>query len=215
VLQIYEHIETLRFQGGEAFLHPHICDILCYAENFSDRFSRVLVPTNATYMLNDEILLTLKNLQYELMVLIDDYGVCSKKLTQLVEQLKNNNISHEVRSYNESEQYCGGWFDLGLTGEIIPGSVNERFEKCHNRIGCKTVQCGKLWGCGNIASGFLVGRFESKPYDYVDLRMDQGSRIKEAKHLGESPFYGCKFCKGFDPERTDRISAAEQMERSK
>jgi hypothetical protein len=87
------------------------------------------------------------------------------------------------------------------------------FSRCHQKVNCKVAWGGKIWGCGYTASATLLGGITDNPNDYVDLSSDvtiEGMR-NAVRKLGSHPFEGCKYCKGHDPNETERYPAAEQL----
>jgi hypothetical protein len=214
IFNIYDYIEHLRLQGGETFIHAEACELLKETGKYREHFGRAIIATNATYVLNEKIFDTLKELPYEYTLFINEYGKHSKKYNELVEQCDVNHIPYTVHHYNETEQYYGGWFDLSFCKEPLENSTEERFFNCSNRIECKIVQNGKLYGCAIIAAWYVLGLIPHSSDDYVDLNPNlpiEEIRLRASK-LGQRPFGGCDHCAGYCPETGKRIMAAEQME---
>ena len=213
IFKIYSRVDNFRPQGGESFLHPQIREILIGLNQYSQQFGRIILVTNGTYALRTAVVDTLHNLKYDYLVRIDDYGKHSIKLNELLRQCDENHIKYEVCHYNEKEQYFGGWLDLSLSDTPVTGSLTERFTRCKNRYSCKTIQDGKLWGCGIAASAAIIERFKSNDDDYVDLTgaLPIDEMVNQTMKLGEKPFSVCAYCEGYDPENGRRIPAAEQL----
>jgi hypothetical protein len=216
VFEIYDYVDRLIIQGGEAFLHPDIAEIIEETAKYSNKFGHMMFITNGTFIPGNAVLETIKKLPCKCLVRIDDYGVYSKKVKEVLAMFENNGITIEVRNYNAEAQYFGGWVDV-LGGykfhRYSDEELRQVFERCLNRDNCKFAWGGKLWGCGMHGSGVLLGKVPDNPNDSVDLLNDDdiANKRKIARNMGHRPYEGCKYCNGFDPENSPRISAAEQI----
>jgi hypothetical protein len=216
VFRLYEYIGELRLGGAEPFLHPNICEIIDECSKYKKQFGRVLIITNATYILRQNIIKMLSTLDYHYMVRVDDYGAHSHKLKELKNQLENAQISFEIRHYNEDNQYCGGWVDMGndfSLRNIEDSRILDVFQRCHAKTDCKYAYDGKLWGCAFAASGTVLSKIPLCANDYIDLlSVESIENKREAlRTLGTYPFEGCKYCRGHDPNDSERFPAAEQI----
>lgn len=216
LFNVYDFVNRLIIQGGEAFLHPEIEDIIREAVKYRECFDHILFITNGTFVPRDATIELLSSLSCKYQIRIDDYGFNSRKFNDLIRTCEEHKINLDVRRYNEKNQYCGGWVDV-IGGyrykEYSLGELNHVFKTCLNRVNCKFVWGGKLWGCGMHGSGVLLGKVPEKPGDAIDLFSSESIESKReiARKMGSEPYTGCNYCNGFDSENSIRIPAAEQI----
>jgi hypothetical protein len=213
---IVDFIEQLVIQGGEAFMHPDIDEIILEATKYQEQFDHLMFITNGTYIPRASTIALLRTLPCKYVIRIDDYGRCSTQLNELLAVMEANGIPADVRLYNESEQYCGGWVDVIGSFEYKEYSeeqLEQVFRSCLNRVNCKFVWDGKLYGCGMHGAGCLLNKVRDTSDDSIDLLSDESMELKRAVVLtwGGRPYEGCKYCNGFDPDNSPRIPAAEQI----
>ena len=217
IFRIFDSMEELGIYGGEALLHPDVDEIILEASKYRDKFSHIRLLTNGTIIPKISTLDIMKNLPCKIEVMVDDYGRHSTRLDQVLSSLHENEITVRLIHYNETEQYCGGWVDLG-TDYSYKGYSSEDLDavyyNCHSRKACLVCWGPALYQCAFAASGAILGRVPYVEGDWVDLLFsaDIEAKREAAMRLGTRPVEACKYCNGFDPENSPRVPAAEQLQ---
>ncbi|MDR2089692.1 MAG: radical SAM protein [Clostridiales Family XIII bacterium] len=215
LFNVFSYIHEIRIAGAEAFLYPHVIEVIEETAKHRKKFGYINIVTNATYVPKSEILQSMANLNCPVLVRIDNYGELSGKLTELRAVLGEHKIDYEVRNNCEHNYFCGGWIDFGTEYEDKHYSASELkklFFNCRNRTECKTVWDGVLYACGFIAAGHKLLKCPVAARDCVDLlNTDNEAAIQKVKDFDKYPLLGCAYCNGFDPVNSPRIPAAEQM----
>jgi hypothetical protein len=214
LFSIFEFTTELRLAGGEAFLHPDICEIALEARKYRSQFERLVIATNATYVPKDEVLRTLSGLDCNFIVNVDDYGALSKKLNELLAALKNYGVKYIMHSYNDDEQYCGGWIDFGMDfsyRNYSPEQLRRTFDVCRKNY---YIFDGRMYGCCPASAAYELGLFQPEPHAVVDIipmgRM-LSDIVPDILKLKETPCTVCRYCNGFDVENGKRVKAAVQF----
>ena len=121
----------------------------------------------------------------------------------------------DVRRYNETEQFMGGWVDLGHCKfqNYTPDELEDVFMRCQSRVNCALIWGNRYYGCGPLSTWVKLGKIPDHPGDYVDLleNIPLEQLRKKVIELNQRPFSGCAYCAGFDPERSPRVPAAIQL----
>jgi hypothetical protein len=223
--EIVSNIDELRIAGAEAFLHPNIKDILLDISNYKSQFNFLSIATNGSYVPESSIFETIAELPYTVLLRVDNYGSLSKELDNLVLTAKEHGITPEVRCYTGDEQAFGGWLDVGNYKQknYTESELNDVFKRCkmilsdggiESSIDCSVVWEDKLYLCPYIVSGIKLGKFPESERDFIDLFDDMETIAKKREKIAlgkETPLTGCSYCNGYDPEKTPRIPAAEQL----
>lgn len=215
--QVYGPVKELRLSGGEVWFHPQIIEILKICEKFKSHYDTLMVITNGTYIPRADILETMSGLDCGLMVRIDDYGPLSTKIPELKTVLETGHIAYETRPYSEDEQTFGGWLDLGDLSYVggTEEELKDRFAKCRMFHGCNQVLDGVGYPCPVVF--FCKMRKGVQPQKEEQVDYLSGASIEEMKAAVAGwerlPYFtACKYCKGYDPTRSDRIIPAVQLE---
>lgn len=215
--QVYGPVKELRLSGGEVWFHPRIIDIMRICEKFKSHYDTLMVITNGTYIPKKEILEAMAGLDCGLLIRIDDYGPLSTKIEELKAVMADYGIAYEVRPYSEEEQMFGGWLDLGDLSYVggTENELKERFQKCQMFRGCNQVIDGMGYPCPVIF--FCKMRKGIQPQSAEQLDYLSGSSMENMRGIVAGwerlPYFtACKYCKGYDPTRTDRIIPAIQLE---
>jgi hypothetical protein len=214
LFHIFTHTTELRLAGGEAFLHPDIGEIIAEAEKYSAQFERLVIATNATYVPKKFVLETIQNTNCNIIINVDDYGRLSKKLNELLTEFINRGIKYVIHHYNDEEQYCGGWIDLGMdfTYKNYSSEMLARtFDICRKNL---YVFDGKMYGCCPASAAYELGILQPNENDVVDLlgNLDETTiREKIDKLRTHLPYFVCQYCNGYDVLNGKRIKAAEQI----
>jgi hypothetical protein len=212
IFEVFEHTNELRLAGGEAFLHPDICEIMIDAAKYHGRFKRMVIATNATYLPKQRILETCAELDCGFVVNIDDYGKLSPKLNELLDALNLYNIAYVLHPYNDAEQYCGGWIDCGMDftdKNYSDEELHRTFDVCRKNY---YIFDGRMYGCCPASAAYELGLFRAGDGELVDLLTGGGNNvIRSILRLKEKPYAVCRCCNGFDVENGKRIKAAVQL----
>jgi organic radical activating enzyme len=137
IFEIFDHFEQICLMGGEPFLYSDLSKILSAFSAYKKQFGFVRVVTNATIVPRQNVLDTLKMLDYEADVRISDYGKYSHKCDELLRVLEQNRIHTTIVHYTDEEQYHGGWIEFG-TNWKHRGYSQERLTELYDNCNYKT-----------------------------------------------------------------------------
>jgi hypothetical protein len=213
IFDIFEHINELRIAGGEAFLHPDIVEILLETEKYKRQYERVVVATNGTYVPSINILEAISSFNDDFRVNVDDYGSISKALDAAMNAFDKYNIQTDLRHYNESEQYCGGWIDLGMDFAhkgYTANQLHRTFDACRKNY---YIFDGRMYGCCPASAAYEL-QIQSPPScDFVDIfeNIPAEHLIDKVADLFNKPYLICEYCNGYIVDSGKRIKAAQQM----
>lgn len=215
VFQIYDEIREVRFGGAEAFLYPHIEELMEAVSAYKERFEYAIIVTNGTYVPRLSIIDTMRNLPYRMLVRVDNYGHLSKQYDKIVEMLRGNGIEIDERNYDGNDQAFGGWIDLGdYTDKFYTmEELNRVFYNCRVPDDCTILLDDKITICSYAFSGALMGKVSNEAREMIDL--SGGQSIEELRNAvkawRDTPLNACRYCNGCDPTNSPRIPAAEQL----
>jgi hypothetical protein len=120
--------------------------------------------------------------------------------------------------YNEVEQYCGGWVDMGIDFTYKNYSTDELdkvWKNCHSAERCFVQWDGKIYRCAFAAAGTLMGKIPKLDGDSVNI-LDHYLSVDELRNgitlMQSRAVEGCKYCNGFDVVNGKRVPAGEQLE---
>jgi hypothetical protein len=213
--KIYDEVEELRLAGAEAFLHPDIERLMIEAVKFNRSYKYLCIVTNGTYMPKQSVMRTLASLPCDKLVRVDNYGALSRKADEVAARFTELGVPVDHRQYSGDMQFYGGWIDLGdWTDKCYTlDELVEVFRSCRMPQDCHQLWDDMLINCPYCCTGYNLGRIGIENRDYVDL-FDTTTTIEQKRAAVASwldaPFYGCRFCNGYDPVNSPRIPAAEQ-----
>lgn len=171
--------------------------------------------TNVTYIPKLSILKTIKRLAYPMVVRVDNYGDLSSKYDELLSTLQDNQIQVDVRTYTNEHQDFGGWVDLGdyTQKDYSSDKLLNVFHNCRLHDGGLILVDDRLIFCCRAAYADMLKKVPLNMNDFMFLSYEfnideMRMRIKKS---GEIPYAACKYCNGFDPVKSPRIPAAEQI----
>lgn len=215
LFKVYDYIQEIRFGGAEAFLYPDIQKLMEALAKYKAQFEYAIVITNGTYIPKASILETIMNLQYPMVVRIDDYGSLSKKYDELLSVLQAYDIKVDERVYTGEEQAFGGWVYYGdyTDKHYTDEQLKNVFCNCRLPDDGAILFDDMLTNCCYATAGQLLGKVLMKEREIVNLTGNQSiEEMRDAvKSWRDEPFEACKYCNGFDPENSSRIPAAEQL----
>ena len=221
LFELFDYVEWLQFVGGEIFMVKHMSQVYDYCLKYKDKFTKLILETNATVPPRAEEIEVLKKYGENCEVMISDYGPLSRNLDKYLEAFEKNNINYRLKKYygDIETQHFGGWIDnsglkhLGETDEDV-----ETLAKDCAQVRLENMHCfnGKLHRCSNSLFMLELGIYTPEKNDYVDLYDD--SLSLEEKRCVVSKFYtkartSCHYCnwKNNSNSSDNRYSAAEQL----
>lgn len=166
ILSVYNGIEILQIQGGEALIYPEIVKLLKYAIG-EDRFTRVLFATNGIGPVTPELIDVIKDTP-KLQVRISEYSpyIVPRKF---IEALERDNIPFSKYTF---QTYTGEWYDMGgidMQRETDDQIVSERFQNCLFNI-CATLENGIIGRCARSTVARQVFPLSDRLDDYINIR---------------------------------------------
>jgi hypothetical protein len=215
VFKIYDSVTELRFTGAESFLYPHICEMMEGVSKYKNQFTYAIAITNGTYIPSREILDTMKNLDYNFMVRVDNYGALSKKHDELLKILASEGVTTDDRNYHDEDQAYGGWVDFGDFDykNYSKAELNNLYSSCRIPHDCVILKDDKLTNCCYATVADWLGVIPLLSREVIELNGKQTvSQMREAiLSWRSSPLNACQYCNGFSVLNSKRIPAAEQI----
>lgn len=221
IFGLFDYVEWLQFVGGEIFLVKYMADIYEYCLQYKDKFSKIIIETNATIPPREEELQALAKYGENCTVMISDYGPLSRNIDKYVEGFEKYNIPYTRKKYygDISEQHYGGWIDnTGLKDLNESDEEVESLAKDCAQVRLENMHCfrGKLHRCSNSLFMSELGVVTPDTDDYLDMYDD--SKSFDEKRAVINSFYtsarrSCHYCtwKNNSNSADERHSAAEQI----
>lgn len=224
LFETVDHVGILHLSGGgEPFLHRQLAELIDVAFEFADRFDNLMVFTNSTVKISDNLLETLKRYRDKLIVHASDYGLASERTAGIYKTFEDNGVNYRTVKYYGDSQDFGGWVDFGQwesrgRATDVLASVFQNCAVTRDMRGNWRTRDGKVHWCSRSQRGMELGTIPDNPDDYVDLldkcigveeKREKFRTIERAKSLR-----ACDHCSG-DQGTSDvekRFTAAEQME---
>lgn len=217
--ELVERVEKFTINGGEAFLHEKLPEIVDLLAGYIDRIGMLEILTNGSIVPNDRILKSL-SFSTKVNILINNYGsTLSTKIPQITQALNNNGIAYRLRDQNAEKKYCGGWVDITDLSDKKRSDI-ETENLYNNCVYPGAFRCFAIFGdrayiCGVYLRTKSTGIISDNPDEYVDFS-DHSTTSSEAKieqiqrFFDRRFFSSCKFCNGFC-ENSKRYLPAEQL----
>jgi MoaA/NifB/PqqE/SkfB family radical SAM enzyme len=220
MFKVIDFVDDLAVLGGEFMLHPDIDEILLNISTFNKQYKRLVLVTNGTLLPSDTLVAVLKEISGDYIIRIDDYGFLSTKVSEFVKLADSKKLKYEVRAYCGENCYGengGGW--VNIVGnfdkkDYTDDELKAVYENCHNGKTCIFLWGSKLYACGMHASGVILGKVPDRPgIDSIDLLSKEtiAEKRKIVCKFGTFPPNACKYCNGFDINKSPRIQPAIQM----
>ena len=205
-----DSIQKLRLLGGEPLLYPNIIELIKYTLK-NDKIKNVIIVTNGTLILSNELIELLKNNKCG--VYISDYGIISIKKDELINQLNKNNIKYELKNENSK------WRDYGNLEcrNRTKKELKKQFSKCG--INCSSLFDGKLFYCPRNSHGTNLKKIPLKNEDYIELYNNTLDKKQLNKKLYKffykyTPYIeACNYCNEGTNE-LKKINAGEQEKKN-
>ncbi|MEQ8176173.1 MAG: radical SAM protein [Syntrophomonadaceae bacterium] len=192
VMDAVDGVAGMRIIGGEPLLLPERIEKVIERFGSSDKIFCIDIPTNGTLLLKETTAAVLAGCP-KATLLISDYGAPSRRVKELMTQLKGGKISHMLYPAHTP------WFDMGdfACYERSGEETQNLYRACLSKEGCATLLGHELYLCPVAAHGAALGAVPRPGDEYVDLRDDTFLRerlfrfFKRKTHL-----QACRFCLG-------------------
>jgi hypothetical protein len=218
---IVDSVELLQISGGEPLLYKELSTMISTCFKYSDRFEKLMVFTNGTIPLRDEVLNVINQYKDRFIFFISNYGMHAEMFNLFIKTLEKNSVTYKMLNYYGNDQYFGGWVDFGeyAPHRRTPAELVQIFHSCGQvqSGGCWQVRNGQIHWCPRSLRGTLEKVIPSKKnIDYIDI-FDADTTLDEKcaalnKLIHTDYFLACDYCTG-DIGTTDtakRYPAAEQ-----
>ena len=220
---VVDYVDTLHLTGGgEPFLHRDMARLIEKAMTYQERFDRLMLFTNGTVPLSDEVLSVLEKYKDRILLQVSQYHVKPEHEAENEALLTERSINCRIRKYYGSEQDFGGWVDFGDWNcrNRDEETLQEIFRNCsvtNVMHGNWRTRDGKVHWCSRSQRGTELNLLPDNPTDYVDLfdttesveeKRDKFVRIANSRYIS-----ACDYCSG-DQGTSDmqkRYPAAEQI----
>jgi len=201
LLACVDHIYVVELTGGEAFLHPHLDEIIRLLAD-SGKIGHIRVLTNGTILPTEQVLAALS--EAKATVQISKY---SEALQPNAEKLKELLQSHNIPFICQGSKF---WRDTGALEQLQEGSAQRRFGICALRL-CLMCFSGKLYRCGKTTILTEKGIISDCEGDYIDFHaIDSGAFGTQWKNLRKKRVLSaCSYCLGCTC-KSPQIPIAEQ-----
>ncbi len=208
---IVDEVMDFRVIGGDAFMNKEWPVIVERLTN-EPKAKRVVLYTNGTIVPKEKDIEYLNN--DKVIVIMTNYGILSKKITELKEVLKKNKVAYHELNVTE-------WLDCAAItphGRGIDGN-REIFKICCAK-NMATLSDGKLFRCPYGANANRLSAVPDNKTDYVDLLREFSggtsvSAIKDSVRnylLHRDYLETCDYCNG-RPLSGNEVEVAAQTDK--
>lgn len=225
VFHVADHIGTLHLTGGgEPFLHPQLPELVARAMEYQDRFDTLMLFTNSTVPLSEQMKSCLSEYRHKLLVQVSRYGLYPQREETLLSDLNACGVRVKAEKYYGEDQSFGGWLDFGHweAYQRSPEELDHIFHNCSvTRVlkGNWRTRDGKVHWCSRSQRGMELGLIPDVPEDYVDL-LDKTQTAEEKRQKFQQIadrcyITACNHCSGDagTEDQQKRYPAAEQMQK--
>lgn len=189
LLKTIDTIWELRLIGGEPFINSDIYKIINKYGNHK-KIKELVIYTNATLMVNEDCLNSLKNGNIRLE--FSDYGTLSKKLNCWKEFCDSNNIKYLVKKYEL-------WQDCGMLEKR--NYSRDDLKRVYKECECKyipTLLDGKIMACAYSAHAINLDAMCDEECKKDEIEIDS---LPETTDVYEFLFRreylaACDYCSG-------------------
>ncbi|EHL04612.1 hypothetical protein HMPREF0322_04699 [Desulfitobacterium hafniense DP7] len=207
--------------GGEPFLHPKLDVLIETAMEFEDKFNQLMLFTNCTVPLSNNLVEALKRYRSKLIVQVSQYGVRPEIEKTVLAQFESTGVPLKVEKYYGEDQSFGGWVDFGewkSNGRSVE-ELEKIFGNCavtRDMHGNWRTRDGKVHWCSRSQRGTELGFLPNNSDNYVDLFDGSSPAEKRAKfeQIANARYLvACDFCSGNQGtnDLSKRFHAAEQI----
>ena len=189
VLSVVDFIQEVLLIGGEAFLYPHMAEIIDYCGK-SPKIGKIIITTNGTMIPSEKLMQTIKD--NKVIMRVSGYGVdVAPKRAELVEKIKEQDIPLEGMV----------WRSIG--DEKYRNRDEAELKKVWRECGmnaCVTLaHRGRIYYCArSLAADELESYPNPKPGEYVDVRNTTVEELaaKINKFYSLEYISTCNYCDG-------------------
>lgn len=201
--KIIDSCGTFNIQGGEPLMHKDLPSIVMKVAEYKHKIGKILVTTNGTLLPSEELLDSLRANRDCIQINISDYGPgLSKKVIELTDILKQNNINYRIINYHGENLHFGGWLDF--TDHTLKHHTEEELianaSECGYREGGNiAIRGSELYFCYRVARRIELGIIKKDSDSCVDMfgpevleeKRENVRRILNAKYTP-----ACAYCIG-------------------
>ena len=201
-----EGIDTLRILGGEPLLHPELEKIIIGILK-NKNINNIQIVTNGTMLFKKEVLSKIRNRRVS--VDISNYGSNSRKHSELVNQLKMNNIKFIIHKQLNWTRQSDCTFRKRSEKDL-----NDIMKNC--KMDCISLFKGKIHLCPRSAHGEDLNLFITKKTDVVNIANEGKKGIickKIFKLLNNKTITACNYCDVFRYQELEECEPGEQVSR--
>lgn len=192
---VIDEVMDFRVIGGDVFMNKE-WPIIVKRLTDEPKAKRVVLYTNGTILPKEKDIAYLRN--NKVLVIITDYGVLSKKLSELTQVLEKNKIAYYVLKITE-------WLDCAA---LLPHKRSVARNKEIFKICCAknmaTLSDGKLFRCPYSANAGRLSAVPDNKNDYIDLFQEplDATGIRDTKNkvrdylLHKEYLETCDYCNG-------------------
>lgn len=192
VLKAVDGVASMRIIGGEPLLLQEKIEKVIERFGSSDKIFCIDIPTNGTLPLKERTASVLAGCP-RATVLVNDYGAPSRRVKELMAQLKAGKISHMLYPAHTP------WFDMGdfICCERSGEETQNLYQACLSKEGCATLLGHELYLCPVAAHGAALAAVPRPEDEYVDLRDDTLLRERLFQFFTrKTHLQACRFCLG-------------------
>lgn len=188
-LSAIDGIQELELMGGEPFLCSNFNQILKWCLG-QEKICAVKIITNGTILPNQDTWALLKEDKVKLV--IDDYGIVSKKMEQLIDLAKKHHVRYEIQKLQT-------WYGLEPVRKkgYSDREKEKIFHECIFRT-CIGVTNGRLYHCNVSGHMNTVGLLSDQESDFIELehkKWEVSQLKKEIKEFISVPYLrACDYC---------------------
>lgn len=184
----------LKIHGGEAFLHPRICDLIGFFDK-QDKIKSLRITTNGTLIPSDDILRRIA--ESKVVVQISDYTLVQSKVNELIGKFKQFGVKYVYLKNQE-------WYDMG---DCLRRDTS-RYDDCSVKR-CTSLYDGKIYVCSRAA---IMAKKGYVPDEGIDVNLTKKELRRKIKELYCGKFSeACSYCDG-DTHFSHIVVAGEQAE---
>ena len=201
-------IDCLRLIGGEPLLWPDLAKVVKYAVS-EKKINGILIVTNGTLLLPDAVCKILSKSD-KCKVSISDYSEKSVSISQLIKQLKRNNIKFTVKKVVWKDKS-----DVSNRHKNKKQLMNT-YRKCPNHF--FSLLNGELHMCPRSSHGTDLGVFPKKEQEYVKISAFQNSpkllRKRIVNMMNLDYITACNYCSEDISNQLPIVETAKQCSRN-
>lgn len=202
--ELIEHIGSLQFVGGEVFMRDDMGKIYEYCLNYMDKFDRLVLVTNATYIPSEEDISVFRKYKKHIKIRISDYGKYSTKASALASIFQENGIPFAIFNFLGDAGSGDGWIDNTNFEDFnrSESSLLRHFSNCYDG-GTRWsfhMYKGIIHGCARSLMASTLGKIKPALRDYVDIydtSNTDAEKCEKIRRINDQPYIACRSCVGY------------------